>query len=163
MSIDPKPKAHQDAKRARTHQEDALDDALKNTFPASDPVSIGQPTPPVVDGNWETTSHVDEARPLPIRGTTPHDERDSDLKIKEGVAGCGGRGRRFGKLALPFPALWRGRCNLCSGVRETQSRLDSAQRGRPVTQPFLRFLVDPTLRLVGRCEAADVLHLAVPP
>ena len=28
------------AKRARMHQEEVLDDALKNTFPASDPVSI---------------------------------------------------------------------------------------------------------------------------
>jgi hypothetical protein len=27
-------------------QEEALDDALKNTFPASDPFSIEQPTPP---------------------------------------------------------------------------------------------------------------------
>jgi hypothetical protein len=33
------------AKRARRHQEEALDDALKNTFPASDPVSIEQPIP----------------------------------------------------------------------------------------------------------------------
>jgi hypothetical protein len=34
---------------ARRHQEDALDEALANTFPASDPVSIEQPTPPAVD------------------------------------------------------------------------------------------------------------------
>ena len=34
------------AKLARKHQEEALDDALKNTFPASDPVSIEQPTRP---------------------------------------------------------------------------------------------------------------------
>jgi len=27
----------------------ALDDALKNTFPASDPVSVEQPTPPAAD------------------------------------------------------------------------------------------------------------------
>ena len=32
-------------KLARSRQEEALDDALKNTFPASDPVSIEQPTP----------------------------------------------------------------------------------------------------------------------
>ena len=37
------------AKRARRDQNEALDDALKNTFPASDPFSIGQPTPPVLD------------------------------------------------------------------------------------------------------------------
>jgi hypothetical protein len=35
--------------RARQHQVDALDDALKNTFPASDPVSIEQPALPAAD------------------------------------------------------------------------------------------------------------------
>jgi hypothetical protein len=53
MNADPKRKPHRDdydrAKRARRHQEEALDDALKNTFPASDPVSIEQPTPPGAD------------------------------------------------------------------------------------------------------------------
>jgi len=34
---------------ARQRQEEALDDALKNTFPASDPVSIVQPAPPAAD------------------------------------------------------------------------------------------------------------------
>jgi hypothetical protein len=38
-------------KNAREHQEEALDDALKNTFPASDPVSIEQPTPAGTDGD----------------------------------------------------------------------------------------------------------------
>jgi hypothetical protein len=37
------------SQRARRHQEEALDDALKNTFPASDPVSIVLSTPPTVD------------------------------------------------------------------------------------------------------------------
>ena len=37
------------AKQPRWHQEEALDDALKNTFPASDPFSIAPPTPPVAD------------------------------------------------------------------------------------------------------------------
>ena len=38
------------AKHARRlDQEGALDDALKNTFPASDPVSIIQPAPPAAD------------------------------------------------------------------------------------------------------------------
>jgi hypothetical protein len=36
-------------KRERTHQENALDEALKDTFPASDPVSVEQPTPPAAD------------------------------------------------------------------------------------------------------------------
>jgi hypothetical protein len=31
------------AEDARRHREEALDDALKNTFPASDPISIEQP------------------------------------------------------------------------------------------------------------------------
>jgi hypothetical protein len=35
--------------RERMHQENALDEALKDTFPASDPVSVEQPTPPAVD------------------------------------------------------------------------------------------------------------------
>ena len=35
----------------RQHLEEALDDALKNTFPASDPVSIVQPAPPAGDVN----------------------------------------------------------------------------------------------------------------
>lgn len=42
-------------KRKRKHQENALDDALKNTFPASDPVSAEQPTPPAVDRDKEKT------------------------------------------------------------------------------------------------------------
>ena len=37
------------ANRARRHQEEALDDALMNTFPASDPVSIEQSAPPAAD------------------------------------------------------------------------------------------------------------------
>jgi hypothetical protein len=38
------------AERARRqHQEEALDDALKNTFPASDPFSIEQPAPTAAD------------------------------------------------------------------------------------------------------------------
>ena len=53
MIADPKRKPHQDdshrAKRKRRRQEMALDDALKNTFPASDPVSVEQPTPPAAD------------------------------------------------------------------------------------------------------------------
>ena len=53
MNADPKRKPyrgdHDRANRARRYQEEALDEALKNTFPASDPVSIGQPTPPAAD------------------------------------------------------------------------------------------------------------------
>ena len=39
------------AARERRRQELALDDALENTFPASDPVSIEQLTPPGADRN----------------------------------------------------------------------------------------------------------------
>lgn len=49
MNADRKGESRRDdddrAKRARKYQEDALDDALKNTFPASDPVSMAQPAP----------------------------------------------------------------------------------------------------------------------
>jgi hypothetical protein len=53
MNANPNRKSHRDeynrSKRARRHQEDALDDALKNTFPASDPISIEQPASPAAD------------------------------------------------------------------------------------------------------------------
>jgi hypothetical protein len=46
MIADPKRKPHQDNGDSdkRRRQEEALDEALKNTFPASDPVSVEQPT-----------------------------------------------------------------------------------------------------------------------
>jgi hypothetical protein len=48
-----KRKPHRDDRardeRERRHQENALDEALKDTFPASDPVSVEQPTPPAAD------------------------------------------------------------------------------------------------------------------
>ena len=46
MIANPKRKPHQvngDSDKRR-RQEEALDEALKNTFPASDPVSVEQPT-----------------------------------------------------------------------------------------------------------------------
>ncbi len=50
MIADPKRKPHHDVDRdereRRRRQEEALDDALANTFPASDPVSAEQPAPP---------------------------------------------------------------------------------------------------------------------
>ena len=53
MIAEPKRKPHQDDngrdKGERRHQEEALDEALKNTFPASDPVSVEQPVPPAAD------------------------------------------------------------------------------------------------------------------
>lgn len=53
MTAEPKRKPHQSNhdrnERERRHREDMLDDALKNTFPASDPVSIVLPRPPAAD------------------------------------------------------------------------------------------------------------------
>jgi hypothetical protein len=40
--------------RARRRREKALDEALKNTFPASDPVSVEQPMLPAADGSTST-------------------------------------------------------------------------------------------------------------
>ncbi|HEY1598957.1 MAG TPA: hypothetical protein VGG64_05110 [Pirellulales bacterium] len=45
-----KPTKRGHSKISRERQEDALDDALKNTFRASDPVSIAQPAPVDADG-----------------------------------------------------------------------------------------------------------------
>jgi hypothetical protein len=54
MIGEPKRKPHQDDKdrdkRERRHQEKALGEALKNTFPASDPISVEQPVPPTATG-----------------------------------------------------------------------------------------------------------------
>ena len=43
MIADPKREPRQDEGDKRRHQEEALDEALENTFPASDPVSVEQP------------------------------------------------------------------------------------------------------------------------
>jgi len=57
MNTDPKLKPHQPdyerARRARKCREAALDEALDNSFPASDPVSIEQPAPPAADRDRE--------------------------------------------------------------------------------------------------------------
>ena len=45
MNANPKRKPNHRDKLTRKREEEALDNALKNTFPASDPVSIGHPTP----------------------------------------------------------------------------------------------------------------------
>jgi hypothetical protein len=51
MIADPKRKPHQDDADSdkRRRQEEALDEALENTFPASDLVSVEQPTPPAAE------------------------------------------------------------------------------------------------------------------
>jgi hypothetical protein len=40
---------HKHMEDERKHMESVLDEALEDTFPASDPVSIEQPTPPAAD------------------------------------------------------------------------------------------------------------------
>jgi hypothetical protein len=50
---------HEDSAREtceRAHRENALDEALKDTFPASDPVSIEQPAPPADRDRAKTES-----------------------------------------------------------------------------------------------------------
>jgi hypothetical protein len=53
MIVEPKrkrpPEDHDLANRDRGHQGEALDEALMNTFPASDPFSVGQLSPPATD------------------------------------------------------------------------------------------------------------------
>jgi hypothetical protein len=44
MIGDPNRKPHRDDGDGERRQKEALDEALKNTFPASDPVSVEQPT-----------------------------------------------------------------------------------------------------------------------
>ena len=53
MTSNPKRKPGKDDREnyARRHQEEAFDDALRNTFPASDPVSIEQPAASETDDN----------------------------------------------------------------------------------------------------------------
>ena len=50
MIAEPKHTSHEDqVKRQRKRDEKALDEALEDTFPASDPVSIEQPMLPAGD------------------------------------------------------------------------------------------------------------------
>jgi hypothetical protein len=64
MMADPKRKPHQDDGDSdkRRRQEEALDEALKNTFPASDPVSVEQPT---TSGRARHPSRRDELTDTP--------------------------------------------------------------------------------------------------
>jgi len=59
MIARPKRKHHQHANdrgnREYWRREKSLDEALKNTFPASDPVSVEQPGLPATDGVNSTT------------------------------------------------------------------------------------------------------------
>ena len=48
LKSQPKDRGRTERER-RQRQGEALDDALKNTFPASDPISIEQPVPPAAD------------------------------------------------------------------------------------------------------------------
>jgi hypothetical protein len=66
---------HQDDRDKRKREERALDEALENTFPASDPVSVEQPTPPAADrerathtGGRDSNSDVPRKGRLAVRG-----------------------------------------------------------------------------------------------
>jgi hypothetical protein len=60
MIAKPKYKHHQDENdqgdREHRRREKALDEALQNTFPASDPVSVEQPVLPAADGTVDRES-----------------------------------------------------------------------------------------------------------
>ncbi len=60
MIAKPKFKPHQDegdkSDREHRRREKALDEALQNTFPASDPVSVEQPVLPAAPGNVDRES-----------------------------------------------------------------------------------------------------------
>jgi hypothetical protein len=51
-----KDEAERDERERRRRQEEALDEALSNSFPASDPVSIEQPAPPSPDPGSKPSS-----------------------------------------------------------------------------------------------------------
>jgi hypothetical protein len=72
---------HARASRERTLQENALDEALKNTFPASDPVSAEQPVSPGADrdgarsggfGRWSESARKFGVRRTRIGRVAPH-------------------------------------------------------------------------------------------
>ena len=60
MIIEPKRKPHEDDRdrSRREHQEEQLDEALKNTFPASDPISIEQPLKQTFSEARQLPAHV---------------------------------------------------------------------------------------------------------
>jgi hypothetical protein len=69
MSAYPKRKVHQDdsPRDKRRRQEQALDEALENTFPASNPVSIEQPrgrdflrSEPLIDGGDDNSCSLED-------------------------------------------------------------------------------------------------------
>lgn len=83
MIAEPKHKPHHDDnyRSKRRRQEKALDEALKNTFPASDPVSVEQPMLTAVDGK----------RKRPIKQTRDADQQQSiimsEVRARQGVTG----------------------------------------------------------------------------
>lgn len=75
MIAEPKRKPHQvdidRDKRERSDQENALDEALKNTFPASDPVSVEQPVLPAADRERQRPEGDEQARDADQLLSTP--------------------------------------------------------------------------------------------
>jgi hypothetical protein len=76
MIAEPKRKPQQDDsdndrdKRERRHQEEALDDALKNTFPASDPVSVEAAGVARRRSRQRKNPSMTNERPMPKRSTS---------------------------------------------------------------------------------------------
>jgi hypothetical protein len=71
MLADPKRKMHQDdsTRAKRRRREQALDEALENTFPASDPVSIEQPagrdfprSEPLIEGGDDNSRSLEDSQ-----------------------------------------------------------------------------------------------------
>jgi hypothetical protein len=59
MIAEPKQPNHKDRNKSlRKRDEKALDEALKNTFPASDPVSIEQPMLPAGNTEHAEARHI---------------------------------------------------------------------------------------------------------
>ncbi len=68
MIDDRKRKPHQDdGDDKRRRQEEALDEAVKNTFPAFDPVSVMQSAPPAADRDRYAGQRISGVRALPAR------------------------------------------------------------------------------------------------
>ena len=77
-------------KHERMHREEALDDALKNTFPASDPVSVEQPAPPAADRDrYAVNRRISCVRALPTQQS--RGQVDAGRMTGLRASGCGGR------------------------------------------------------------------------
>jgi len=71
-------------------RKEALDDALENTFPASDPVSVEQPAPPAADRDrYAVNRRISCVRALPTQQS--RGQVDAGRMTGLRASGCGGR------------------------------------------------------------------------